>query len=95
MQDIAEGEHAAVASRLMDGGLPYVNAVENKPPGIFYIYLATFYLFGKYNMTAVHMVAFLWTLATGVLLSILARKLGGKSVALFALQLRQTVKIAG
>jgi 4-amino-4-deoxy-L-arabinose transferase-like glycosyltransferase len=85
MQDIDEGEHAAVASILMDGGLPYLNAVENKPPGIFYIYLATFYLFGKYNMTAVHMLTFFWTLATGVLLGILAKKLSGKSAALLAL----------
>ena len=65
MQDIDEGCHAAVAAALMDGGLPYLTAVDNKPPGIFYIYLVTFYLFGKYNMTAIHMVTFLWTLATG------------------------------
>ncbi len=85
MQDIDEGSHAAVAAILMDGGLPYLNAVNNKPPGIFYIYLSTFYLFGKYNLFAVHMVAFLWTLATGVVLSILARKLGGKTEALLTL----------
>jgi 4-amino-4-deoxy-L-arabinose transferase-like glycosyltransferase len=85
MQDIDEGCHAAAAVTLMDGGLPYLNAVDNKPPGIFYIYLATFFLFGKYNMTAIHMVTFLWTLATAITLSILAKKLRGKSAALFAL----------
>ena len=36
-------------------------------------------------MPAIHMVAFLWMLATGVILSILARKLGGKSAALLTL----------
>lgn len=85
IQDIDEGEHAAVAAILMDRGLPYLNAVENKPPGIFYVYLATYSLFGKYNMTAVHMVTFFWTLATGVLLGFFAKKLGGKSAALLAL----------
>ena len=85
MQDIDEGSHAAVAAILMDGGLPYLNAVNNKPPGIFYIYLATFYLFGKFNMMAVHLVAFFWTLATGILLSLLAKKLGGARAGLFAL----------
>ncbi len=85
MQDIDEGSHAAVATVLMDGGLPYLNAVNNKPPGIFYIYLATFYLFGKYNMIAIHGVTFLWTLATAIVLSILAGKLAGKSAALYAL----------
>jgi 4-amino-4-deoxy-L-arabinose transferase-like glycosyltransferase len=85
MQDADEGQYAAVAAVLMDGGLPYANAVENKPPAIFYIYLATFILFGKYNMTAVHMAGFLFTLCTAAVLSILANKLGGKKSALFAL----------
>ena len=85
MQDIDEGSHAAVAAILMDGGLPYANAVNNKPPGIFYIYLATFYLFGKYNMTAVHMLAFFWTVATGIVLGMLAKNLWGKTAGLFAL----------
>jgi 4-amino-4-deoxy-L-arabinose transferase-like glycosyltransferase len=85
LQDIDEGSHAAIATILMDGGLLYANAVDNKPPGIFCIYLATFFLFGKYNMIAVHAVAFLCTLATAMILSILAKKLAGKSAALPAL----------
>jgi 4-amino-4-deoxy-L-arabinose transferase-like glycosyltransferase len=85
MQDVDEGCYAGIAAVLMDGGLPYVNAVENKPPAIFYIYQLTFFLFGKYNMTAVHMITFVCTLCTAVVLSILANKLGGKKSALFAL----------
>ena len=85
MQDADEGEYAAVAASLMNGGLPYADAALIKPPAISYIYLATFSLFGKYNMTAVHMVGFLCTLCTAVVLSILANKLGGRKSALFAL----------
>ncbi len=85
MQDIDEGSHAAVAAILMDGGLPYLDAVNNKPPGIWYIYLATFFLFGKYNMLAIHAVTFLWTLATAIVLSVLAKNLAGKSAALLTL----------
>jgi 4-amino-4-deoxy-L-arabinose transferase-like glycosyltransferase len=85
MQDIDEGCYAGIAAILMDGGLPYRDAVENKPPGIFYIYLLTFLLFGKYNMQAVHMVTFAWTLCTAVVLSILAHKMGGRRSALYAL----------
>lgn len=85
MQDIDEGSHAAVASALLNGGLPYVDGVNNKPPGIFYVYLVIFFLFGEYNMIAVHMVTFLWTIATAVILSTLANKLGGEKAALFAL----------
>ncbi len=85
MQDIDEGSHAAIAVTLLEGGLPYLNAVDNKPPGIFAIYAATFFLFGHYNMAAVHAVTFLWTLATAIVLSVLAWKMGGKSAALLAL----------
>jgi 4-amino-4-deoxy-L-arabinose transferase-like glycosyltransferase len=85
MQDIDEGSHAAIAAALMNGGLPYLNGADNKPPGIFYVYKATFCLFGKYNMTAIHVVTFFWTLATAIILSLLAKKLGGKNSALFAL----------
>ncbi|MBN1569533.1 MAG: hypothetical protein JXA73_16940 [Acidobacteria bacterium] len=77
MQDIDEGSHAAIATALLNGGLPYIDAVDNKPPGIFYVYLVTFFLFGKYNMAAVHMVTFLWTIATAAILGILAKKLEG------------------
>ncbi len=85
LQDIDEGCYAAIAAILMDGGLPYLDAVENKPPGIFYVYLWTFYLFGKYNMAAVHLVTLIWTLCSGILLSILAYRMGGKKSALYAL----------
>ncbi len=85
MQDIDEGSHAAVAAILMDGGLPYRDAVNNKPPGVWYVYLATFLLFGKYNMFAVHAVAFFWTLGTALVLALLAKKLSGRAAALFAL----------
>lgn len=85
MQDIDEGSHAAAAAALMNGGLPYLNAVNNKPPGIFYIYKGTFVLFGRYNMGAVHFVTFLWTLATAAVLGVLAGRLGGKSAALFTI----------
>jgi 4-amino-4-deoxy-L-arabinose transferase-like glycosyltransferase len=85
MQDIDEGCYAGIAAVLMDGGLPYLNAVENKPPAIFYIYKFTFSLFGKYNMLAVHMVTFVCTLCTAIVLSLLAKKIGGMKSALFAL----------
>lgn len=82
MQDNDEGCYAGVAAIIMDGGLPYRDAVENKTPGIFYIYQLVFSIFGKYNMLAVHMFTFFWTICTAFILGILAFKLGGKSSAL-------------
>jgi 4-amino-4-deoxy-L-arabinose transferase-like glycosyltransferase len=85
MQDIDEGCHAAIAAMMMHGGSLPACAADNKPPGISYIYLTAFSLFGRYNMTAIHMVTFVWTLATAIVLSVLAKKLGGKKAALFAM----------
>ena len=77
-----EGSHAAHAVAMMNGGLPYVDfAADNKPPGIFYIYYVTFLLFGKYNMFAIHMMAFLCTLATAMVLGYCAYKISEKKAS--------------
>lgn len=78
LQDMDEGCYAGAAAVLMDGGLPYRDAVENKPPGIFYLYRAVFELFGRYNMGAVHALTFAWTLLTAAVLALAARQLGGR-----------------
>ena len=77
-----ESSHAANAVVLMNGGLPYLDCADNKPPGIFYIYYATFLFFGKYNIFAARMAAFLWTLATALILGLCAYKISGKKAAL-------------
>ena len=38
-----------VAHEIVDGGLPYVNAIERKPPLLFWTYAAIFKVAGKYN----------------------------------------------
>lgn len=81
LQDMDEGCYAGAAAVLMDGGLPYRDAVENKPPGIFYIYRAAFELFGKYNMRAVHGLTFAWTVLTAAVLGLLALGLEGRRAA--------------
>jgi 4-amino-4-deoxy-L-arabinose transferase-like glycosyltransferase len=85
MQELDEGSHAANAVILMNGGLPYIDAVNNKPPGIFYIYFLIFLLFGKYNIFAVHLVTFFWMLATALVLAVLAYKAGGRAAAILTL----------
>jgi 4-amino-4-deoxy-L-arabinose transferase-like glycosyltransferase len=66
IMDIDEGSYAAIACRMLTGGLPYRDGVENKFPAIFYLYTAVFGLFGRYDMRAVHAVAALAALGTAV-----------------------------
>lgn len=42
-----EGVYAAFADILHQGGLPYVNAWDHKPPGIYYVYEAAFAVLGR------------------------------------------------
>ncbi|MCA9580905.1 MAG: glycosyltransferase family 39 protein [Myxococcales bacterium] len=59
-----EGIYGVVAREIFHGGLPYVDAIERKPPLLFYVYAWTFHLAGGVNWLALHIVAFLWVLAT-------------------------------
>jgi 4-amino-4-deoxy-L-arabinose transferase-like glycosyltransferase len=59
-----EEVYTLVANEIVDGGRPYVDAVERKPPLLFWTYAAVFKVAGKYNWKALHAVALIWTLGT-------------------------------
>src|SRR6266581_6304650 len=60
----SESMYSVVANEIVDGGRPYLDAVERKPPLLFWTYAAVFELAGKYNWKVLHVVALVWTLAT-------------------------------
>lgn len=59
-----EETYSLVANEIVDGGRPYIDAVERKPPLLFWSYAGLFKAVGKYNWTALHVVALMWTLGT-------------------------------
>ncbi|MGZ5002459.1 MAG: ArnT family glycosyltransferase, partial [Chthoniobacterales bacterium] len=59
-----EDVYSLVANEIVDGGRPYIDAVERKPPLLFWTYAAVFRVAGKYNWKVLHAVALLWTLGT-------------------------------
>ncbi|MET0386236.1 MAG: glycosyltransferase family 39 protein [Polyangiales bacterium] len=59
-----ENIYGVVGVELAHGGLPYVSAIERKPPLLLYLYAAVQRCFGDYNFVALHAVAAAWTLAT-------------------------------
>src|SRR5207237_4814396 len=59
----------------LGGGLYADGGVDNKPPGIFWVYALTFRFFGAYQTWAVHAVAMLVMAATCVLIFLIARQL--------------------
>jgi hypothetical protein len=56
--------YSVVAQTIVEGGAPYVSAVERKPPLLFYVYAAVLRTFGTYNWRALHGVEIVWILAT-------------------------------
>jgi 4-amino-4-deoxy-L-arabinose transferase-like glycosyltransferase len=79
-----EGEYAYVAWRVLEGELPYRDAFDQKPPGVFAAYVLAFLLLGR-SLEAIHLFAWAWTLATAALLFALVRRLAGGLAAGFAL----------
>jgi hypothetical protein len=59
----AEAMYSVVANEIVDGGRPYIDAVERKPPLLFWTYALIFKIAGKFNWMALHFVALLWTLS--------------------------------
>jgi 4-amino-4-deoxy-L-arabinose transferase-like glycosyltransferase len=70
-----EGVYAVVALEILDGGKPYVDAIERKPPLLFWTYALILQIGGKYNWIALHSAAVLWTLLTMLGLFFVARQL--------------------
>jgi 4-amino-4-deoxy-L-arabinose transferase-like glycosyltransferase len=79
-----ENAYSAVANVIVDGGRPYADAIERKPPLLFWTYAAIFKLAGKYNWPALHFVALLWTLATMAGLYVIGRTVFDRTTGLVA-----------
>src|SRR5436190_10552018 len=79
-----EAGYSVIANEIVDGGRPYIDAVDRKPPLLFWTYAAVFEVAGKYNWFALHTVALLWTLATMAGLFVIGRRLFDRDAGLIA-----------
>jgi 4-amino-4-deoxy-L-arabinose transferase-like glycosyltransferase len=71
-----EGWYGIIANDTLDGGTFYRTAVDTKPPGIYYIYVAVFKVAGKNNLLAVHVVAILVVAATALVVRRIGARVG-------------------
>lgn len=65
--DVDEAQFAGFADWLLHGGIPYQASLDTKPLGIYWFYQAVFWIFGRNNMIAVHLVTALWVWLTAML----------------------------
>lgn len=69
LMDGDEAVYGAIATLMNQGGRLYAEGgVDNKPPGIYWLYAATFEVFGRYQMTAIHAIELIAVGATCALL---------------------------
>src|SRR6266853_6295456 len=71
----SEAMYSVVANEIVDGGRPYIDAVDRKPPLLFWTYAAVFKVAGKYNWKALHLVSLSWALVTMVGLYAIGKQL--------------------
>src|SRR6266576_3966463 len=80
----SEAMYSVVANEIVDGGRPYADAVERKPPLLFWTYAAVFKIAGKFNWKALHIVALVWTLCAMAGLYVIGSKLFDSKTGLIA-----------
>src|SRR5436305_2561557 len=80
----SEAMYSVVANQIVDGGRPYIDAVDRKPPLLFWTYAAVFKIAGKYNWMALHVVSLIWTLATMAGLYVIGKQLFDSETGLVA-----------
>src|SRR6266853_1183902 len=80
-----EAIYGSIAALMNLGGRLYAEGgVDNKQPGIFWVYAVTFRLAGTYQMTAIHAVGLLVVLATCWLIFAIGRSQHGMRAGLLA-----------
>jgi hypothetical protein len=82
--NVDEADFAVEAGVLLDGGRPYVDFVEKKPPLIYAAYAGALALVGRYNLPGLRLLLLGYILATALVLAAIARRLSGERAALIA-----------
>ena len=80
----SEAMYSVVANEIVDGGRPYIDAVERKPPLLFWTYAAVFRIAGKFNWKVLHVVALVWTLCAMAGLYAIGNELSDSNTGLIA-----------
>ena len=80
-----EAIYGSIAALMNLGGRLYAEGgVDNKPPGIYWVYALVFRIFGTYQMTAVHAAGLAAVAVTCGLIFLIARQMSGPRPALLA-----------
>lgn len=95
MLDVDEAFFGVFASVMKHGGIPYIDASDNKPPLIFLLYYAVWFIFGEGNMLAMHILTAIWITLTTVIIGRIGLHLADKKTGRFAMFLYAIITTLG
>ena len=96
LMDGDEAVYGTIAALMNQGGRLYAGGgVDNKPPGIYWVYAATFEVFGRYQMTAIHGVELVAVAATCALLVAIGRAMACRRAGVVAAVLYGVLTASG
>lgn len=78
IMDIDETAFSEFAKIILNGGVPYIDAVDNKPPFTYYFFYLVYSLSGISNLIIIHFVTLLWVIFTGFGVYLFASKFRGE-----------------
>lgn len=82
--DIDEILCGLFANSVVDGNTPYMAVLGEKPPLLYFYYTVLFFLFGKHNYFASHVVGMIWMSLTSFSIYYLVKRYAQTSTAFFA-----------
>lgn len=89
-----DGIMGAMATTILDGGLPYRDAWNHHPPLVYYLYAAVFAVAGRNNMVAVRLFTIAWVMATAWVLQKIGRESSDPEVGSLAALLYAVFSVA-
>ncbi len=78
-----EGFYATIGNEILHGGIPYRDAIDLKPPGVFYLYALAISLFGP-TVESIRLFTALYSLGTLAAIYALTSRFAGVRAGLFA-----------
>ncbi len=78
-----EGIYGYIGQEILRGAVPFKDAIDIKPPGIYYLYALAMALLGQ-SVEAVRVFTALYSLGTVILVYLIAARIGGRKAGLIA-----------
>jgi 4-amino-4-deoxy-L-arabinose transferase-like glycosyltransferase len=82
--DIDECAFAEFANKIIEGSIPYIDVVDNKPPLTYYTIAIIFLIFGKNNLLAVHLVTTFIVMATALMVYITGKEIQNEKIGIIS-----------